>query len=123
MNKYWQLYEELLLKTQTGALQWQEIPRQKHRAQIAEPWTVIRQFEAPFFFNDKLTILLCIERRIFVDEDYIFPYVDRTCELLIVMGETLLERVAASNVPWYRLRGFANQVAKTCNRVVIPQQA
>ncbi len=123
MKKYWDLFSQISQLTHAGVLNWHEVDCQAHARQISKSWRVLRQFEAPFNYHGRPTTLICVEKPIYLDEDYLFPYEDRTCELLILDNEELLEEVAEPSIRWYWLKGLGSAIADACNRAAIPQQA
>ncbi len=123
MKKHWDLFNEISQLTRAGALNWREVDRLAHARQIAKPGRIIRQFETTFSFNGHPATLVCIEKRIYIDEDYLFPFEDITAECLILGNDEVMEKVAEPLVPWYWLKGLAASVANASKRLVIPQQA
>lgn len=106
MNKYLGLVEDILNETYEHKLNWEQVPICANAALIQEPWNVIRQFQAPYSYNGLPATLICVEKRIYVDEDYFFPYSDYMCELLIVQNGRVVELIAPPKLPWFWLKKF-----------------
>ncbi|WP_342117713.1 hypothetical protein [Pseudoduganella sp. OTU4001] len=111
MNKYLDFIEDILDGTYDGSLKWHPVPKEKHAKQINEPWNIMRQFEAPITFEGSPAKLICVEKRMYID-DYLFPHEDRMCELMVISNDEVVKKIGPPILPWYWLSKFADKIAE-----------
>lgn len=122
MNRYLDFVDDILNGTYDGSLKWHQVPNEKHAKRIYEPWNVMRQFEAPFTFEGKPASLICVEKRMFID-DYLFPHEDRMCELMVISDDKVVKKIGPPFLPWFWLSKFADKIAKAINTPAVPKLA
>lgn len=83
MNKYEELFEEILDKTVTGKLKWKQIARFSNSDVIFSPNTVFRQFAADFRRKGEAFKLILVEKK-YEDPEFDFAYDRYRPEILIV---------------------------------------
>jgi hypothetical protein len=123
MNRYLKLASEVIDSTWKGKLDWHQVPNEIHAQLISEPWNVMRQFQTPYVFEGSPATLICVEKLKYLDEEYLFPYKDRMCELLILVDGKVVERITPPKLPWFWLSKFADAIVRAKDAARVPAQA
>lgn len=100
MNKYEQLFDEIINLTHAHVLSWKQVRRHANSELIFNPNLVFRQFAADFPRGDTQFKLLLIEKK-YDDPDHDFAYekyvpevliVDNDGELVTTLTDSVIER-------------------------------
>ena len=111
MNPYLKLYDEVMGQSRDGTLHWRQIGRGDNADIILDSLSVMRQFETAFQRYGINYKLLCVEKRLYVEEDLFLGTEESVGELLVVRDGELVDRLAEPSLGWYRLQCMANEIA------------
>jgi len=95
MNKYEQLFDEILSQAQSGRLKWKQLRRQANSDIIFDPSLVYRQYSAELQREGGEFTVLLVEKK-YDDPESDFAYQRRIPELLILDEGELVTRITDS---------------------------
>jgi len=95
MNKYEQLFDEILSQAQSGRLKWKQLRRQANSDIIFDPCLVYRQYSAELQREGGEFTVLLVEKK-YDDPESDFAYQRRIPELLILDEGELVTRITDS---------------------------
>jgi len=95
MNKYEMLFNEILDKTISGAIQWCQINKSSHSGIIFNPSLVFRQYEASYSRHGADYTLLVVEKK-YDDPEHDYQLEKYFPELLILSDDELVTSLTDS---------------------------
>ncbi|MCB1826637.1 MAG: hypothetical protein KDJ54_19465 [Candidatus Competibacteraceae bacterium] len=115
MNKYEELFEEILQKTREGDLKWKQLRKTSNSDVIISVNLVWRQFETELERNEQNFTILLVEKK-YEDPDLDFAYEKYAPELLVLLDNELVTTIDDSTVSRSKLISLVSAVESRSDR-------
>lgn len=109
MNKYEELFDEILKGTRKGELKWKQLRKSANSDVIFNVNLVWRQFETVLERNNQDFTVLLIEKK-YDDPEFDFAYEKYTPEILVLLDNELVTTIDDSTVSRSELINLVNAV-------------
>jgi hypothetical protein len=115
MNKYEELFNEILSQTKSGKLNWRQVRKESNSELIFNSSLIWRQFTADLVRGNNNFTLLFVEKK-YEDPAYDFTYEKYLPELLIIHEGELIATLSDSVIDISDMIALANIVETTSDK-------